>query len=318
MIFEVKMNTLKIFFLIIFIFFPQFMSLPGKQKQDEKLTLSPAFSEKIKEIYKFDYDSLRENLIKNLDQLIQSFKYPAGIAFLDLKDNDSIVINGDTLFPTASAIKIEVLIHLLREYEAGRLNIYEQYPVNYKVGGSGLLQYFDLNNLKLSLYNLSVLMIQQSDNTATNILIDKLEMGNINQTIHQMGLMKTKLQRKMMDFEARKSGRENISTPSDKLSLLKKLYNKELLPDSLNKIAIDILSIPKQTPMLEQIDEDIKIASKGGELDDVRCEMGIFYTSRTDYILVVMTKELPDSDLGDKFISQVSRLIFKYVNEKHK
>lgn len=318
MIFEVKMNTLKIFFLILFIFFLQFMSLPGRQKQDEKPTISPDFSKKIKEIYRFNDDSLRKNLIKNLDKLVQSYKFPAGIAFFDLKDKDLIVINGDTLFPTASAIKIEILIHLLREYEAGRLNIYEQFPVNYKVGGSGLLQYFDLSNLKLVLYNLSVLMIQQSDNTATNILIDRLEMGNINQTIHQIGLTKTKLQRKMMDFEARKSGRENISTPSDKLLLLRKLYNYEILSDSLTRTAIEILSIPKQTPLLDQIDEEIKIASKGGELDDVRCDMGIFYTDKTNYILIVMTKELPDSKIGEKFISQVSRLIYDYVKVKYK
>lgn len=312
------MRTLKIFLLTFLLIFSSLKLAIGIKSVSEKSAIPPDFFEKNKENRVFKFDSLKQSLLNDLSKLLNSFNYPAGIAFIDLNDKDSIIINGDSIFPTASAIKIEILIHLLKEYEEDRLNIFEQYPVNYKVGGSGLLQYFDLNNLKLSLYNLSVLMIQQSDNTATNILIDKLGMENINSTIQQIKLTKTKLQRKMMDFEARKSGRENISTPSDKLALLKKLYNKGILPDSLNKIAIDILSIPKQTPLLDQIDEEIKIASKGGELDDVRCDMGIFYTSRTDYILVVMTKELPDSKLGEKFISQVSRLIYKYVNEKYK
>lgn len=317
MSFEVKMKTLKIFLLTFLMIFHPLKDVSGSQSKNEKSEKISIFSGEIKGNYDGQLDSLKQSLIENLNKLIKSFSYPAGIAFFDLKDQDSLIINGDSIFPTASAIKIEILVNLLKEYQARRLNLYENMPVNYKVGGSGLLQFFDLRNLKLSYYNLAVLMIQQSDNTATNILIDKLGMENINHTIQQIGLTETKLQRKMMDFEARKSGRENISTPSDKLALLKKLYNQEILPDSLNKIAIEILTIPKETPLLEQINEAIKIASKGGELDDVRCEMGIFYTLKTDYILVVMTKELPDSKRGENFISQVSRLIYEYVNEKY-
>lgn len=318
MILEVKMNTVKIFLLTFLIIFHPLKYVSGSQPKNEKSEKISVFTAKIKGNYDGQLDSLKQSLIENLNNLIKSFSYPAGIGFLDLKDQDSLIINGDSIFPTASAIKIEILVHLLKEYQAGRLNLYENIPVNYKVGGSGLLQFFDLSNLKLSYYNLAVLMIQQSDNTATNILIDKLGMENTNQTIHQIGLTKTKLQRIMMDFEARKAGRENISTPSDKLLLLRKLYNSKILNDSLTRTAIEILSIPKQTPLLDQIDEEIKIASKGGELDDVRCEMGIFYTDKTNYILIVMTKELPDSKIGEKFISQVSRLIYNYVKAKYK
>ncbi|MCR4416698.1 MAG: class A beta-lactamase-related serine hydrolase [Ignavibacteria bacterium] len=263
------------------------------------------------------FDTLRSELEAEINKLIQEFGYLAGIAFKDLKSNEIFTYNETEIFPTASAIKIEILIHLMKEYQDGKIDIYKNVPVNLKVGGSGILQFFDQSNLNLSYYNLAVLMIQQSDNTATNILIEKLGMENINKTIKSLGLNQTKLQRVMMDFEARKSGRENISSPKDKLTLLEMIYRGEIFPDSINNEVIKILSIPKPTPLLSEIDADITLASKGGELDDVRCEMGIFFCEKFDYILVVMTKDLPSSILGDEFIKKISRVFYNYLKLRY-
>ncbi|MCX8057201.1 MAG: class A beta-lactamase-related serine hydrolase [Ignavibacteria bacterium] len=278
--------------------------------------------------YSFDKSShtdnaneLRYNQNVKIDSIIKSkissFSYPIGIVFQDLNDEEKFFYNEKEIFPTASAIKIEILLHLFKEYERGKLNIYKMLPVNYTVGGSGLIQYFDINSLRLSYYNLAVLMIQQSDNTATNILIDALGMENINRTIQELGLFNTKLQRKMMDFAARKAGKENLSTPEDKLKLLNIIYNGKFLSDSLNKEVIKILSIPKQTPLLEGIDDEITLASKGGELDDVRCEMGIYYHKNFKYILVIMTKNLSNSKIGEEIIGSISKAIFDYMKMKY-
>lgn len=264
-----------------------------------------------------NFDTLRIELEKKVNYLIQDFGHPVGIVFKDLKSNEIFPFNENEIFPTASAIKIEILIHLMKEYQNGKINIYENVPINLKVGGSGLLQYFDQNDLKLSYYNLAVLMIQQSDNTATNILIDKLGMENINRTIQLLGLTNTKLQRVMMDFEARKAGRENLSAPIDKLKLLEMIYRNEIFPDSINNEIIKILSIPKSTPLLKGIEDGITLASKGGELDDVRCEMGIFYCEKFNYILVVMTKNLPNSISGDELIAKLSQLFYDYMKKKY-
>lgn len=259
--------------------------------------------------------------VSNIDSLIKpvisKFSYPLGIAFLDLNSNEKFLFNEKEFFPTASAIKIEILIHLMKEYERRNLNLYENIQVKEKTSGSGLLQYFDQSDLKLSYYNLALLMIQQSDNTATNILIDKLGMENINKTIQELDLKSTKLQRKMMDLEARKHGKENISSPEDKLRLLEIIYKQQYLSDSLNSEVLKILSIPKSTPLLNDIYEEITLASKGGELDDVRCEMGIFFCKNFDYILVVMTKDLPNSKIGEVIISEISKLIYDYMKLKY-
>ena len=263
----------------------------------------------------FENSEINEDTL--LNKIIKDFSYPIGVAFKDLKSGDTFLFNEKEIFPTASAIKIEILIHLLKEFEKGKINLYENIPVNYRVGGSGLLQYFDQSNLQLNYYNLALLMIQQSDNTATNILIDRLGMENINKTIQSLELKNTKLQRKMMDFEARKVGKENLSSPEDKLKLLESIYRYQILPDSLTNEAIKILSIPKQTPLLDDINEEITLASKGGELDDVRCEMGIFFCENFNYILVIMTKDLPQSRIGDEVIKKISKRVFDYMQKKY-
>ncbi|MFN4112007.1 MAG: serine hydrolase [Ignavibacteria bacterium] len=262
----------------------------------------------------FELSTDLDSLIK---PIISNFPYPIGVAFLDLNSNEKYLFNEREIFPTASAIKIEILIHLMKEYERRNLNLYENIQVKERTGGSGLLQYFDQSDLRLSYYNLALLMIQQSDNAATNILINKLGMENINKTIQQLGLKNTKLQRKMMDFEARKLGKENISSPEDKLKLLEIIYKQQFLSDSLNNEVLKILSIPKSTPLLNDIYEEITLASKGGELDDVRCEMGIFFCKDFNYILVVMTKDLPHSKIGEDMIGKISKTIFNYMRRKY-
>lgn len=303
--FCMKRKTLILLIALTFNFSPVF-SLSHFNSQIEK---NPYFSS--------TFDTLRYELENDINRLIKDFNYPAGIAFKDLKSSEIFFFNENEIFPTASAIKIEILIHLMKEYQNGSLNLYENIPVKLRVGGSGLLQFFDQSNLNLSYYNLALLMIQQSDNTATNILIDKLGMEKINQTIKSLGLEQTKLQRIMMDFEARKVGRENLSSPADKLKLLEMIYRKEIFPDSINNEVIKILSIPKQTPLLTDLKDEITIASKGGELDDVRCEMGIFFCGKFDYVLVVMTKDLPNSNLGEEFIKKVSKVFYDYMKKRY-
>lgn len=255
---------------------------------------------------------------KKLDSLVKSHNFPIGIAFLDLKSGSKYLVNEDISFPTASAIKIEILSELFEQASKSNFKLTDQIEIKMRVGGSGILQYFDYTNLKLSYYNLALLMIQQSDNTATNILIDKLGMDEINNTIQRYGLTNTKLQRVMMDFEARERGLDNISTPRDKLLLLEKIYKGKIVSKESCEKMLDLLSVEKSSPLAKNINSDFKIAGKGGGIPGVRCEMGIFYFDTFDYILVVMTNELPEQELGDKVISEISTIIYDHMVNANK
>ncbi|MBM4175663.1 MAG: serine hydrolase [Ignavibacteria bacterium] len=257
------------------------------------------------------------NLVKNLDSIVRMHNFSIGIAFFDLKSNNGYFHNPDLPFPTASAIKIEILAELFNQTAKNNFKLTDQVRIGIKVDGSGILQFFDYTDLKLSYYNLALLMIQQSDNTATNILIKELGMDNINKFIIDLGLTNTKLQRIMMDFEARAKGLDNISTPRDKLTLLKKIYERNLISEESCKRMIDVLSVSKSSPLTKNIKEDFKIAGKGGGIPGVRCEMGIFYFKDFEYILVVMTKDLPQQELGDEVIGKISELVYNFMKQQN-
>ncbi|MGH9795709.1 MAG: serine hydrolase, partial [Candidatus Acidiferrales bacterium] len=138
-----------------------------------------------------------------------------GIAVQDLNGGDAFTVNAEMVFPQASSIKIPVLIELYRQMQAGSVKLDERVEVKKSLvaGGSGVLQNFGDGTSSLSLRDLAVLMIVLSDNTATNILIDRVGMEQVNGMLAHYGLRRTRLQRRMLDTEAQQAGRENLSTP---------------------------------------------------------------------------------------------------------
>ena len=94
--------------------------------------------------------------------------------------------------------------------------------------GSGLLQHFSDGGSELSLHDLAVAMIVLSDNSATNVLIDRLGMERVSQTMAEMGAGQTKLQRKMIRPEESAKGNENLSTPKEAADLMARIARCDL------------------------------------------------------------------------------------------
>src|ERR1700716_3523869 len=117
---------------------------------------------------------LRTKLGRELNRAAASFDGAIGIAVKDFSTGDVLAVNADTIFPQASAIKVVVLIELLRQDQAAVLKLSERVEIHKSqmVGGSGVLQGFADGGSSVSLHDLAVLMIVLSDNSATNILID--------------------------------------------------------------------------------------------------------------------------------------------------
>ena len=91
----------------------------------------------------------------------------------------------------------------------------------------GVLQQLTPGRVTLTLRDVATLMVTVSDNTATNMIIDRVGMDRVNATMAQLGLEQTKLQRKMMDATAWSENRENLSTPNEQTALLKLLVDPE-------------------------------------------------------------------------------------------
>jgi beta-lactamase class A len=239
-----------------------------------------------------------------------------GLALKDLKTGKTVLINEREVFPQASSIKIAILLEAFKQAEEGRLKLDEFIALeeSRKVAGSGVLFYLGRPSLSLSIRDIAVLMVVLSDNTATNLLIDKVGMEAVNKRMDALGLAKTRLRRRMMDLKAAGEGRENVSTPFEMMTLLEKIWKGDILKEPFRKDLLDILAIPKDSPLRSGVPDGIDVAEKPGELEAVRCDSGIVMLPGRPYILCVMTTYLKRDAAGNPAIAKLSRLAFEHFS----
>ena len=173
------------------------------------------------------------------------------------------------------------------------------------VGGSGVL--FEMGTPTLSIRDYAVLMVTLSDNTATNILIDRLGMDQITARMQGLGLPGTRLRRHMMDTAAAKRGDENVSTP-DEIARLLQVMQKGM-PE-----AIALLKKPKDNRLRKGLPEGVESADKSGELEGVRVDAGVVFAKNRPYVLVVMTSFLKSEAEGERVIEEISRAAYEYFS----
>src|ERR1035438_1278133 len=154
-----------------------------------------------------------------------------GVAIVDLTDGHKYLLHANDVFPQASSIKICVLAELYRQAQQGKLKLTDLYTVNAAdlVKDSDIMGGLTPGVTQLTLRDLATMMVAVSDNSATNVLIDRVGMENVNSFLNAQGLHNTRLRRKMMDLKAATEGRENVSSPNEMANLLRVLYNGEIL-----------------------------------------------------------------------------------------
>jgi beta-lactamase class A len=178
-----------------------------------------------------------------------------------------------------------------------------------RVGGAGPLEHAPYGT-RLTLLELIELMIVESDNTATNMLIHNLGMDSINKLARELDCEDTFLGRFMMDFTARAAGSDNFTSPMDINKLLHRLYLHKCIDPASDQAMLEILL--RQTdkcklPLL--LPKDTIIAHKTGELDHIEHDAGIFF-GQPPYILTIMTTDLPDEEQGRQTIARLSLLVY--------
>jgi beta-lactamase class A len=257
---------------------------------------------------------LRAKLARDLEQIAAGFDGAMGIAVKDLAGGETFGVNADSVFPQASSIKIPILIELYRQAQAGTLKLEERVELKRELmtGGSGVLQRFGEGTSALSLRDLAVLMIVLSDNTATNILIDRVGMANVNATLDRLGLARTRLQRRMMDAAAQRASRENLSTPREMTALLELLHAGKILDAAHTAAVLEILKYPKTTALRRGLPANVELANKPGGIAGVACDSGIVLLAGRAFAISVMTTYDKDTDAAERAISDVSRRVYDY------
>jgi beta-lactamase class A len=247
-------------------------------------------------------------LEKSILDVDRSLDGVMGVAIVDLTDGHKYLLHANDIFPQASSIKICVLAELYRQVQQDKLKLTDLYTVN----AADLVQDSDIMGgltpgvTHITLRDLATMMVAVSDNSATNVLIDRIGMDNVNAFLTAQGLHETRLRRKMMDLKAAADGRENVSSPNEMATLLQALYRGEILNKEMTADFFKVLATHKDSWIPRDLPDDLKIANKPGALEGVRNDSGVIFVDKHPYILCVMTTYLHRERDGEEAISNIS------------
>lgn len=254
-----------------------------------------------------NFDRLRQEVLA----LCAGLPGKPAVLIEDLHTGETIRVNENERFPSASLIKLPILLRLFQMADEKKVDLTQRVTITEecRAEGFGILKELG-DGLSPTWRDLAVLMIVLSDNIATNLLIDFLGMDGIGQEIAKLGLTGTVLQRRMMDAEAKKRGLDNYTTAADIGVILKKIErggNQEPLSILLRQ------QCNQKLPAL--MTEDVKIAHKTGDLPGTEHDAGIIYIGPHKILAVVLTKELSDNLKGIQLNQEIGRLIEQYCRE---
>ena len=256
---------------------------------------------------------LWQKLEANISEVDRSLDGVLGVAILDVGSGRKFVLHGDEVFPQASSIKIAVLAELYRQAQAGKLKLTDLYTVQAAdlVPDSTIMGGLTPGVTRITLRDLATMMVAVSDNSATNVLIDRVGMENVNALMDSLSLAHTRLRRKMMDLKAASEGRENISTPAEMMTLLEDLYRGKVLNKKMTADFFVMLSTPKSSFIPRELPEGLKIANKPGELEGVRNDSGVVFVENRPYVICVMTTYLHRERDGEEAIAKISAAAYR-------
>lgn len=222
------------------------------------------------------------------------------------------LVKGDRQQSSASVIKIFILSTAYEMAEKGELDLDGKIRVRRKdmVGGAGVLN-GRAGEPVLSIRDLLRLMITESDNTATNVMIDCLTFARIQDYCNTNGFTDTVLRRKMMDEKALRSGRDNLTTVKDVGEWMRRLKARKLVSPSADAAMEQILFAQADTECFPRALPQAKIAYKTGELEGLYHDAGIIYDSNKGYVLVIFSSK--SANRGKTL--QTMRRLTEAVNE---
>ena len=227
---------------------------------------------------------------------------------IDLQSGATAAINAQRSFPAASLFKLPILLEVLAEEDDGRLDPNRQVEVRAEdwTDGSGVLQARIGDRLSIS--ELSQLMIQQSDNIAALVLLDVVGAPGTNAMAQRLGLRSTHV----VDHRAGEPG-DHTTSAEDMAHLLQELATGEAVNPRVSEQALSLLELKQSVSWLtDDLPFWVKLAHKWGDLPDARHDAGIVFTPRGSFVLAVLTEDSPPDEAAVA-ISRAARLTYEYL-----
>lgn len=266
-------------------------------------------------------------LRRTLERTLQGYGGVAGVSVRNLATGERLSIRGQETFPTASLIKVAVLVTVLDEVHAGRMRLDE--PITMiardQVGGSGVLQHMH-SGLEMTVEDAARLMIIISDNTATNLLLDKVNIRTVWAKMEALGLPHTKIHSKTfiratsvaMDSSVKYG--LGVTTPDETVELFARLHAGTAVSPAMDALALDMLSANEDyNKLVRWLPAGTVAAHKSGDVDQSRNDCGILYGPDAPVALCVMTRENADTSYAtdnpaNLLIARVAAEVYRHYN----
>lgn len=265
-----------------------------------------------------------KKLTNMLAQLVNGFNGEAGIYVKNLKTGKTASWNADTIFPTASMIKVPIMCGVFDKIEKGELDYHEEltYRDSLLYEGEDILGSFK-DGEKIMLSKVQMLSITTSDNTASLWLQKLAGSEAINNLMAANGFKHTRV-------NSRTPGREAAwkvygwgqTTPREMARLLETIHDGKMIsPAASERMYRNLVRIYYDGEALSQIPPYIQVASKQGAVDRSRSEVVLVNAPHGDYVFFIATKNQQDTSWkntneGWQLIRNLSKLLWNYYEPK--
>jgi len=241
------------------------------------------------------------SLRRTLDSLSRSFHGVLGYSINNLDTGERLSLRGDETFSTASLIKVAILVTVFDLAEQGMLSLDDPLTVLKidQVPGSGVLQFMH-PGMTLTVRDAAVLMTVLSDNTATNLLLDKVVIRRVWQKMEALGLPHTKVHSKVflriasvaMDSSAKYG--LGVTTPNEMARLFELLANGKAVSPKADSAMLDILGANQDMELMQRTVSGLTVPHKTGATDSVRTECALFRLQKR-VVACALTKQNADT-----------------------
>ena len=253
--------------------------------------------------------------LENLAQEYPDLQPELFVADIDTKG--FVSLRGDQTIASASTIKLPILVAFLQDLDRGGIKLDEQLSLTKQTiaGGSGDMQH-QPPGTKFSALKTAEKMITISDNTATNMLIERLGgQETLNQRFIQMGLTATKLRNLLPDLTG-----TNTTSPQDLGNLLLKIESGELLSLRSRDRLLHIMgNVAKDTLLPQGLEAGAIIAHKTGDIKSVLADVGLIdMPNGKRYIASILVQRPDNAPQAEKFIQQASSIVYQYFKNPQK
>jgi len=262
-----------------------------------------------------------------LEPLISGHQGKVAVVIRHLDTGEQFAWRADEVQPTASLIKLPVMVAAYRMADAGQLDLTKSLTLaeSDKVPGSGILTDQFSAGVSLSLRDAIRLMIRYSDNTATNLVVDQVGLPTTTTTMESLGFPQTGLNSKVYRGDTSISPERSrlyglgSTTARETVELLEKLHAGTIASKESCEAMVGHLLSCDDKVLLRELPNGTKVAHKSGAVSNSRCNAGIVYGPKGPFAICVLTTDNTDRSWDDNnaaqvFIGHVAKIAFDHFN----